>query len=32
MAKNTILKTIFNKDFTITTGLSELQAISFNFS
>lgn len=28
-AKNTILKTIFNKDFTITTGLFELQAIPF---
>lgn len=26
-AKNEILKTIFNKDFTITTGLFELQAI-----
>ena len=26
-AKNNILQTIFNKDFTITTGLFELQAI-----
>lgn len=32
MAKNTILKTIFNKDFTITTGLFELQAIPFTGS
>lgn len=32
MTKNTILKTIFNKDFTITTGLLELQAIPFTGS
>ncbi len=32
MAKNTILKTIFNKDFTITTGLFELQVIQFTGS
>ena len=32
MAKNTILKTIFNKDFKITTGLFELQAIRFTGS
>ncbi len=31
-AKNEILKTIFNKDFTITTGLFELQAIPFTGS